>query len=159
MARLEKKQINGKTYYYCTEWAWVNGKSKRLWQKYLGKLQDIVAAVEGAGTSPVYAEVFEWGLPAALWIESNTAKIIETIDNACSKREQGLSTGEYLTIAAINRAMSPASKRSMWDWFSKTTLIRYLPQASTKALASQRFWDHLTRVEYSKGHKTYGRQL
>jgi transposase len=54
-----------------------------------------------------------------------------------------LTTGQYLAIAAINRAISPRSKRSMWDWFSQTVLLRRLPAASQAALASQRFWDHM----------------
>jgi transposase len=35
----------------------------------------------------------------------------------------------------------------MWDWFSQTTLMRHLPHASKEALASQRFWDHMDRIE------------
>jgi len=155
MARLEVKQINGKAYYYCTEWVWINGKSKRLWQKYLGKLEDIVAAVEGTGPSPLYAEVFQWGLPTALWNECRKADIIKTIDSACRKREQGLSTGEYLVIAAINRAMCPTSKNSMWDWFSKTTLLRCFPHTSSKSLASQRFWDHMARIDSRKARSIW----
>lgn len=147
MAQLEAKKIKGKTYYYCCEWGWVEGKSKRLWQKYLGTLDTIVKAVEGAGPKPKYAEVFNWGLPTALWHESTAAEIIKIVDTSCSKRDQGLTTGEYLAIAAINRAIHPKSKRSMWSWFSETTLLRYLPSASSKALTSQRFWDHMDRID------------
>lgn len=42
--------------------------------------------------------------------------------------------------------MQPRSKRSMWEWFSQTTLLRHLPHASAAALASQRFWDHMQRM-------------
>ena len=62
MERLEKKRINGHTYYYYSQWAWVGGRCRRLWQKYLGKPQDILYAVEGSGPTPTYAEVFHFGL-------------------------------------------------------------------------------------------------
>lgn len=147
MERLEAKQINGQTYYYYSKWGWVNGKCRRVWQKYLGKLQDIAKAVEGGGPAPLYAEVFQWGLPMALWKECQLANVASEIDKLCPKRDQGMRTGDYMAIAAINRAMCPRSKRSMWEWFSQTALIRCFPHASNAALASQRFWDHMARIE------------
>jgi transposase len=151
MERLEKKKINGTYYYYYGEWGWSNGKCKRLWQKYLGKLEDIVKAVEGNKQSPLYAEVFHYGLSTALWKETQIAEVIANIDKLCSKREQGLSTGEYMAIAAINRAYSPVSKKSMWEWFSQTSLMRYFPNASQIGLKSQRFWDHMSKISEKVG--------
>jgi transposase len=147
MERLEPKQIHGRTYYYYSKWAWVDGKCRRVWQKYLGKLEDIAKAVDGSGPAPLYAEVFQWGLPTALWQEVSLAKVVEETSKLCPKREQGLSTGEYLAIAAINRAIYPNSKRSMWDWFSQTALLRYYSHASKAAMSSQRFWDHMDRIQ------------
>lgn len=146
MERLEAKKINGRTYYYYSKWAWTDGKCRRVWQKYLGTLANIAKAVDG-GPAPLRAEIFQWGLPVALWKECCTAEIIKIIDNLCPKREQGLSVGEYLAIAAINRAVSPSSKRCMWKWFSQTALLRELPNASKSAIASQRFWDHMDKIK------------
>ncbi len=150
MERLEAKEINGRTYYYYSKWAWVNGRCRRVWQKYLGKLEDIAKAVEGGGPAALYAEVFEWALPLAVWQECARAQVVQEVDKLCPKREQGLSTGQYLAIAAANRAMAPKSKRSMWQWFSGTVLLRQVPQASKAALSSQRFWDHMDRVDADK---------
>lgn len=146
MERLEAKKISGRTYYYYSKWAWVNGKCRRVWQKYLGTLENITKAVDG-GPAPLYAEIFQWGLPIALWKECCLAKVIEKTDKLCPKRDQGLSVGEYLTIAAINRAICPNSKRSMWGWFSQTALLRHFPHASKAALKSQRFWDHMDKID------------
>jgi transposase len=146
MERLEAKRIKGHTYYYYSQWARVDNRCRRVWQKYLGKLEDIVAAVQGGGPAPIDAEVFQWGLPQALWQEATRAQLVDLIDRHCPKRRQGLTTGQYLAIAAINRAISPRSKRSMWVWFSQTVLRRHLPSASEAALASQRFWDHMDSV-------------
>ena len=68
MERLETKKISGRTYYYYSKWGWVDGKCRRIWQKYLGTLEKIAKAVEGGG-APVYAEIFQLGLPIALWKE------------------------------------------------------------------------------------------
>ena len=47
MERLEAKQVKGHTYYYYSKWAKQDGRCRRVWQRYLGKLEDIVQAVEG----------------------------------------------------------------------------------------------------------------
>jgi len=146
MERLEAKKIKGHTYYYYSKWARVDGRCRRVWQRYLGKLEDIVQAVEG-GPQPTSAEVFQWGLPQALWAECSRAGVAPLVDQRCRKRKQGLTTGEYLTIAALNRAMCPQSKRSMWEWFSQTVLLRHISGASAVALSSQRFWDHMDRID------------
>ncbi len=146
MERLEKKQVNGHAYFYYSKWAKVNGRCRRVWQKYLGKVEDIVQAVHGGGPSPQYAEVFQWGLPQAMWNECCRAEVIAHVDARCPKRTQGLSTGEYLAIAALNRAMSAESKRSLWKWFSQTTLLRDFPEATADRLSSQQFWNHMDRI-------------
>ena len=61
MERLEAKQVKGHTYYYYSKWAWVDNRCRRVWQKYLGKLEDIVAAVHGGGPAR-----FRRGLPVGI---------------------------------------------------------------------------------------------
>ncbi len=146
MERLESKLISGRTYYYYSKWAWVDGKCRRVWQKYLGTLENIAKTIDG-GQAPLYAEIFQWGLPIALWKECCMIGVKEETDRLCPKREQGLSVGEYISIAAVNRAICPNSKRSMWEWFSQTSLLRRFPNASQTALASQRFWDHMDKIK------------
>jgi transposase len=147
MERLEAKQLKGHTYYYYSRWEWVDNRCRRVWQKYLGKLEDIVAACQGTGPEPIAADVFQWGLVQALWQEAARTGLVGHIDRHCPKRRQGLTTGQYLALAAINRAINPRSKRSMWGWFSQTVLRRHLPSASQAALRSQRFWDHMDAVQ------------
>jgi transposase len=147
MERLEKKRINGNTYYYYSKWGWVGGRCRRLWQKYLGKLDDILHAVEGTGPTPKHAEVFHFGLSETLAKECRLAKIIDKVDAHCPKRQQGLSVGTYIALAALNRAIEPLSKSALFDWLAKTTLRRHFPNASKAVLASQRFWDHMDRLD------------
>lgn len=150
-----KKNINGHMYYYARECQRVDGRPRIVWQKYLGKLEDIVATMEQGGAPPDYAEVFEHGLSTAMWRECCRAEIAEHVDGECPKRKQGLSVGEYIAIAAINRAMKPVSKKSMWEWFTGTSLLRYLPGASSEALASQRFWDHMDKIDGQNAQNIY----
>ncbi|MCD4654341.1 IS1634 family transposase [bacterium] len=145
MERLEAKKVNGKIYYYYSKWAWVNGKCRRVWQKYLGNLKTIVDAIDGK-PEPICAEVFQWGLPMALWNECIQANIKNEIDALCPKRNQGLTVGDYITVVAINRAIKPSSKRSMWEWFSQTALLRQFPGVSKAQFTSQRFWDHMNKM-------------
>jgi transposase len=147
MHRLEAKTIHGRTYYYLSRWGWRNGKCRRLSQTYLGKPEDIAQAVQGVGPAPAYALVLDWGLPLALWQEAARAQIAEHVDQLCPKRAQGLSTGDYIRLAAINRACAPVSKQAMWDWVSRTCLPRLWPEASAAQLTSQHFWDHMERLD------------
>jgi hypothetical protein len=147
MQRLEAKTIHGRTYYYYSQWGWKNGKCRRLSQQYLGKAEDIAQAVHGGGPAPQHAKILDWGLPLALWQEAARAQVAEHVDQLCPKRAQGLSTGDYIRLAAINRAYDPVSKQAMWDWLTRTCLRRSWPEASAEQLTSQRFWDHMDRIE------------
>ncbi len=147
MQRLEAKTIHGRTYYYLSLWGWKNGKCRRLSQQYLGKPEDIARAVSGSGPTPDYALVLDWGLPQALWQEAARAQVVQHVDQLCPKRAQGLSTGDYIRLAAINRACEPVSKQAMWEWVSQTALPRVWPEASAAQLTSQHFWDHMDRMD------------
>ena len=73
--------------------------------------------------------------------------MVQHVDQLCPKRAQGLSTGDYIRLAAINRACEPVSKQAMWDWVSQTALPRVWPEASAAQLTSQHFWDHMDRID------------
>jgi transposase len=147
MQRLEAKNIHGRTYYYLSLWGWKNGKCRRLSQQYLGKPEDIARAVSVSGPTPDYALVLDWGLPQALWQEAARAQVVQHVDQLCPKRAQGLSPGDYIRLAAVNRACKPVSKQAMWDWVSQTALPRVWPEASAAQLTSQHFWDHMDRID------------
>ena len=146
MQRLEAKKIHGRTYYYFSTWGWREGKCRRISQKYLGKAEDIAQALQATGPTPQHAEVLALGLPLALWQEAKRLQVAEHVDHLCPKRDQGLSTGDYIRLAAINRAAHPVSKQAMWDWLSRTALSRVWPQAKATQLTSQCFWDHMDRI-------------
>lgn len=150
MAYMTHKKIKGITYYYAEESEWKSGKSRRKWQKYLGPLSKIIAAIKGEEQKPQYAEIFELGCPAAYFTIADEIKATQIFDSVFSKRRQGLSTGFYLTLAGINRGIEPVSKRSMWNWFSDTVLLRVFPEIDKTDLTSQRFWDNISPISEDK---------
>lgn len=150
MAYLTRKRIKGTTYYYAEESERRNGKSRRKWQKYLGPLPKIIEALEGRPQKPKYAEIFQLGGPAAYLNIAEQINMIPIIDSVFPKRNQGLSIGFYLTLAAINRGIEAVSKRSMWNWFQDTILFRAFPEANKTSLSSQRFWDNMSAIKEDK---------
>jgi len=150
MAYMTRKQIKGITYYYAEESERVDGKPRRKWQKYLGSLPKIIEAVEGIPPKPTYAEIFQLGGPAAYLNIAEEINMIPIIDSVLPKRNQGLSVGFYLTLAAINRGIEAVSKRSMWRWFQDTILFRVFPEADKTSLSSQRFWDNMSSIKEDK---------
>jgi transposase len=53
--------------------------------------------------------------------------------------------GQYLLLAALNRAAHPSSKAQLAHWYHHTVLPRLVP-ATTDQLSSQAFWNHMDQV-------------
>ena len=146
MAFMSHKKIKGYTYYYAEEREWREGKSQRKWQKYLGPLERIIQAVEKGGGAPAYAILFELGAPGAYLSIAHEIDTVGIINSLVPKRNQGISIGEYILFAAINRGVDAVSKRSMWHWFQDTILLHCFPRTTKDSLCSQRFWDNMNLI-------------
>jgi len=147
VASLIKKIIGGKPYYYARESKRVDGKPKIVWQKYLGRPEDIIArcSAEPAAPKPSEAMVREFGAVMALYDLAQRLNLVEHIDRHVPKRGAGPSVGTYLLVAILNRCLAPCSKAGIGEWFATTPLGRYLP-LEAKQLTSQRYWDNMERV-------------
>jgi len=66
------------------------------------------------------------------------------------KRDQSLTTGEYLAIAALNRAMQVRSKALDVAMVRCHDPVASLAQSQAANLSSQRFWDHMDRIAAPK---------
>lgn len=147
LASIIKKKKGNNTYYYVVESKRVNGKPRIVWQKYLGTIDKILFKMSPEGQFlPHSAKVFEFGASAALWDIAQRLRLVETIDSHVSKRQQGLSVGQYMLLAALNRCVAPTSKRQMADWYESTVLRRLLP-VDKRSLNSQRFWDNMQHLD------------
>lgn len=151
MASITKKTIRGNTYYYARECKRVGGKPKIVWQKYLGRLDDILAAVANRGEARPLPQpegegfVTDLGAVAALYDLSSRLDLVSIIDQHVPKRGAGPSVGTYLLVATINRCVAPCSKAKVGPWFDQTVLRR-LVDVESRQLTSQRYWDNMDRV-------------
>jgi len=132
----KKVKSNGRTYtyLYLGHGKRVNGKSKRVWEVNLCRKDQIeenlrVIKRKLSRKLPKPKE-FAFGLVYALYSISKEIDLIEIINGCTSKREQGFSVGEYITLLAINRAVALNSKSQVRKWFDKTALSRCFPDIS-----------------------------
>jgi transposase len=148
MASLTAKVIHGRTYYYTRECQRIDGKPKIVRTVYLGSAADLVAgtAKHRQDSQPQSVDIAAFGDVVALFALARQIGLVELLDRHVPKRAQGLSVGEYLLVAAINRAVHPTSKLRLADWYRNTALPRLIP-ATAKQLSSQSFWNHLDFIE------------
>jgi transposase len=143
-----KKKIKGHHYYYARECKRVDGKPRIVWQKYLGKAERIVQAIEKRAQPlpPEEVVVTKLGAVAALFDVAERLQLVSIINSHARKRSQGLSVGHYMLVAAINRCVCPKSKAKIGDWFETTPLRRLVP-AKKAQLSSKRFWDNMGHLD------------
>lgn len=150
MATITKRIIRGKTYFYAVKCQRVQGKPRLVWQKYIGTAEEIIQkCAEPHILKPQTAQIYTFGSICALINLAEKLQLVNTIDQVVKKRSQGISTGEYMLMCAINRCICPKSKNKIWDWYKKTVLIRLIP-AKKKMLSSQRFWDNMSQLTEDK---------
>ena len=149
MPHILRKKVNGKYYLYLAKSARVDGKSKKIWQKYLGPEDDIQNAVSFNTLKDIQSETLSFGIEAAMLDTARIIDLASIIDKHVSKeRDQGLSVGEYITLAAINRCASPCSKDALGPWF-KTTFLPSVFPVDPSVLNSQTYWNHFAYFDAS----------
>jgi len=142
---LTPKVIHGRTYYYARYCRRVDGRPKIVRTVYLGSLENIIAAVEGAKRPPAHqsVDIAAFGEVVALYDLAEKIGLASLIDEHVPKRRRrGLTPGQYILLAAINRAAHPTSKVKLAPWYRRTALPRLIP-ATARQLSSQSFWNHM----------------
>lgn len=139
---LTPKKIRGHTYWYARECQRVNGKPRIVWQKYLGKPEQIVQSLlEPPSPQPKSADPLDFGVISALLGIAERINLTAIINRHVPRQGKGPTPGEYLLWATLNRAVSATSKRAFAGWWRRTCLCRLYPEVTDKELTSQRFWD------------------
>ena len=148
MVSIIKKKSKYSTYYVVAESARVDGKPRIVKQWYLGTIEKIIAMAEGNTDKeePRQIDCASEGAIAALFKIAEELGIRKIIDQRCSKRQQGMSVGDYILIAALNRALAATSKSKIVEWVDSTALHLYMPLQKEK-LESQNFWDHFDKLD------------
>jgi transposase len=159
MGFLFEKKKGAKLYLYWGESARVKGRPRLVEQIYLGPKDRVLEELKlhftrgkTPGPTPLKRlRVKEFGASAWLWHWAQNLELVEIVDRHVppvdKKRRTPLSVGQYLVIAAVNRAVQACSKRALYtDWYQDSVVSRLCP-APRGALTSQRFWDHMDQVE------------
>ena len=148
MASIIKKKSKYSTYYVIAESARVDGKPRIVKQWYLGTIEKIIAMAEGGSDkqAPRQIDCVSEGAIAVLFKIAEELGIRNIVDSYCPKRRQGMSVGDYILIAALNRALAATSKSKIAEWIDSTALHLYMPLQKDK-LESQNFWDHFDKLD------------
>ena len=142
MASIISKKVNGGTYYYLREMARVGGKPKMVSERYLGKAEDIEAAMSGAQVLPERTRHLAFGDLAAAISVLRRIGLAEVVDQVlCGRRgDAAASLGTYLELLVANRVVAPCSKLAFGDWWQTTAGDR-LVKLPPAALDHRRLWD------------------
>lgn len=147
MPSVIKKKVKGRTYYYVAESKRVDGKPRMVKQWYLGPVDKLIAYAEGNldKAEPREIDCVEEGAVAVLVAIAKELGIRGIVDSQCSKRKQGMTVGDYVLIAALNRAIAATSKSKAKEWVETTALHLHMAYDKAK-LDSQNFWDHFDKL-------------
>lgn len=140
MASIIKKKIRGQIYYYAVESKRVDGKPRIVWQKYLGKVADILNAVNGMENliAPEAVRVYDFGVEAGLLAMARRLDLVGIINRHLGWKGEGCSYGEHLLLYAINISVAPAER--LPEWFEGAMLRHHFP-AGSRVLTEKRFWN------------------
>ena len=134
MVYLERKKISGKIYYYLVISTKIKGKTKRVWQKYLGpedKFKEKAERLMIKFDDDYEFKTKSFGMEYALFKIAQKLNFEQIIDDNVSKRDQGLTVGQYMLIASLNRCINPTSKRSLKSWLDGSILKGVIPSIDT----------------------------
>jgi transposase len=143
------KKQGGKTYYYLTESARVNGKPRIVSQQYLGSAEEIAERLSESGPGePDRTSHLAFGDVAATWGMLDRLGVVDIVDEVVGSRrsDAALSVGTYIALAAMNRVVAPCSKLAFADWWATTAGDRLLERAPLAALDHRRFWDAMDTI-------------
>ncbi len=148
MAYLVGKKQKGKTYYYLTESARVDGKPRIVSQEYLGSAEEIAERLSGtAPGEPDRSRHLAFGDLAAVWGTLDRLGVIEIINDVVGDRRSDAagSVGAYIALATLNRVVAPTSKLGFSDWWETTAGDRLVKMPSG-SLDHHRFWDAMDMI-------------
>jgi transposase len=152
MAYLVGKKQDGKTYYYLTESARVDGQPRIVSQRYLGSADEIAARLSEAGPGePDRSRHLAFGDLAATWSMIGRLKIVDIVDEVVGGRraDAGASVGTYIALAILNRVCDPCSKLGFAHWWA-TTAGDHLVRLPTAAVDHRRFWDAMNSISVAQ---------
>jgi len=144
MVHIEKEIKNDIIYLRLSHRARVDGKSKRIWSVWLGREDEVS---EYAKNIKDFSElefepmIYDYGLPMVLMKMVERLDLINIINECTVKRKQGLSVGNYIIIATLQRCVKPQSKVHIKKWY-ESTYLKYIFPKITTYLDSMAYTNH-----------------
>lgn len=159
--QIETKKRHGKSnVYYLSRKKWVNGKKKRVWQKYLGTAETIEKTYNEY-EKYVKFKTYEYGRTAALMKVAEELNFKDIVNKHTNKKKiNGLTVGEYMLLIILSRADKPLSKNRINEWFNESflSLIWSFPhQLNTKNFTNH--MEYLTDEVMQKIGDDLGKRL
>ncbi|MBD3195707.1 MAG: IS1634 family transposase [Candidatus Lokiarchaeota archaeon] len=147
---IERRTSRGHTYLWLTHKGRVNGKSVRIFSKYLCPEDALLEHIENIElTIKPETKIFsyDFGLPVVLMSFAERLDLINIINKCTFKRDQGLTVGSYMVIAALQRCINPQSKVHIKKWYNSTYLRYMFPEITTylDSLAYTNHYPYLTK--------------
>jgi len=99
-----------------------------------------------------------FGLVCAALSVAEEIGLVEVIDRHVPKRRQGLSVGQYILIAVLNKIAHPTSRNGIRDWIQRTVLPEKLG-IDPGLLRSQNFWDNFDLILSEEDVRTQKERL
>ena len=146
MASLQAIRTKGHTYWRIVESRRVNGKPRPVPVLYLGTADALLERLLSGGSAALRIQSFEHGSVAVLQAAADRLQVAAMIDRHLPGYAKGLTLGQSLVLAAVNRACHPCSKRAWHDWAAQTSLAQFYPGVDLEALTSQFFWERMDAV-------------
>ncbi|MFV2015577.1 MAG: IS1634 family transposase, partial [Candidatus Heimdallarchaeota archaeon] len=148
MVHIVRKKKGDKTYLYLRQNHRVDGRSKQKWAIYLGPEHDDdkIKMKLSQVKLPQTIESFNFVFPAILLGIAKKLDLVNIINKNTNKRKQGISVGEYMLIAIINRCIKPTSKNQLQTWFDNSYLKNEFPQL-LENLNSNAFSNHFKYLD------------
>ncbi len=123
--QVEKKKRHGwGIQYYLVRKKRVDGKMKRVWQKYIGPPETIEKVYdEYENYASTRFKSFEYGRTAALMKVAEELNFVDIVNKHTNKKKiNGLTVGEYMLLIILSRADKPLSKNGIDGWFDESFL-------------------------------------
>lgn len=148
MASLQKYSVGGRDYYRIVESRRINGKPRPIPIMHIGPAEELVNRLLSApSTGPYQIRSYQHGDVAALKAMADRLGLVSIIDQHVPSSHR-ISVGTTLVLAAINRAVSPCSKRAWATWADETSVHR-LFEIKPQDFTSQFFWSRMDEISIS----------
>lgn len=120
MTTIRKKVIKGNSYYYLVETARVNGKSKTVWQQYLGTAAKIKLFFATKNNLSIHSKIF--GSVASMLSISEELEFKDIINKTITDNNYKLAIWQHILMQAICRFHKPISKKKSIRWYKNSIL-------------------------------------